>query len=169
MPLFSSSCPPSLCTSSFPPSPCMAWHKLHRVGLMVNLSSCLRLTTLSPLSKRPVSICLTDSTALSLLNSSCSLLSAYVGRDCIVVLTGCVSLKHTRGPELAIWLVIHMLFNDRFIQQDDCFSYILFVSPSHSVAGYYGDGLNAIIVFAVCYMPESNQPNYRYIMDNLFK
>ncbi|XP_052373163.1 BCL2/adenovirus E1B 19 kDa protein-interacting protein 2 [Oncorhynchus keta] len=35
--------------------------------------------------------------------------------------------------------------------------------------GYYGDGLNAIIVFAVCYMPESNQPNYRYIMDNLFK
>ncbi|TRY94614.1 hypothetical protein DNTS_015816 [Danionella cerebrum] len=34
---------------------------------------------------------------------------------------------------------------------------------------YYGDGLNAIIVFAVCFMPESNQPNYRYIMDNLFK
>ncbi|XP_034060903.1 rho GTPase-activating protein gacY-like [Gymnodraco acuticeps] len=38
-----------------------------------------------------------------------------------------------------------------------------------SLAGYYGDGLNAIIVFAVCYMPESSQPNYRYIMDNLFK
>lgn len=37
------------------------------------------------------------------------------------------------------------------------------------IAGYYGDGLNAIIVFAVCFMPESNQPNYRYIMDNLFK
>ncbi|MEQ2260043.1 BCL2/adenovirus E1B 19 kDa protein-interacting protein 2 [Xenotaenia resolanae] len=35
--------------------------------------------------------------------------------------------------------------------------------------GYYGDGLNAIIVFAVCFMPESSQPNYRYIMDNLFK
>lgn len=35
--------------------------------------------------------------------------------------------------------------------------------------GYYGDGLNAIIVFAVCFMPESNQPNYRYLMDNLFK
>ncbi|KAK3558174.1 hypothetical protein QTP86_011870 [Hemibagrus guttatus] len=35
--------------------------------------------------------------------------------------------------------------------------------------GYYGDGLNAIIVFAVCFMPESNQPNYRYIMDHLFK
>lgn len=40
----------------------------------------------------------------------------------------------------------------------------VFFSP-----GYYGDGLNAIIVFAVCFMPESGQPNYRYIMDNLFK
>ncbi|KAM9814689.1 BCL2/adenovirus E1B 19 kDa protein-interacting protein 2 isoform 2-T2 [Syngnathus typhle] len=38
-----------------------------------------------------------------------------------------------------------------------------------SHGGYYGDGLNAIIVFAVCFMPESSQPNYRYIMDNLFK
>ncbi|KAL0968919.1 hypothetical protein UPYG_G00273710 [Umbra pygmaea] len=38
-----------------------------------------------------------------------------------------------------------------------------------SHGGYYGDGLNAIIVFAVCYMPESSQPNYRYLMDNLFK
>ncbi|XP_032088979.1 BCL2/adenovirus E1B 19 kDa protein-interacting protein 2-like [Thamnophis elegans] len=24
-------------------------------------------------------------------------------------------------------------------------------------------------VFAVCFMPESSQPNYRYLMDNLFK
>ncbi|KAJ8002415.1 hypothetical protein DPEC_G00158650 [Dallia pectoralis] len=38
-----------------------------------------------------------------------------------------------------------------------------------SHGGYYGDGLNAIIVFAVCYMPESDQRNYRYIMDNIFK
>ncbi|CAJ0940485.1 unnamed protein product [Ranitomeya imitator] len=37
------------------------------------------------------------------------------------------------------------------------------------VDGYYGDGLNAIIVFAVCFMPDSSQPNYRYLMDNLFK
>ncbi|XP_077173661.1 BCL2/adenovirus E1B 19 kDa protein-interacting protein 2 isoform X1 [Paroedura picta] len=35
--------------------------------------------------------------------------------------------------------------------------------------GYYGDGLNAIVVFAVCFMPESSQPNYKYLMDNLFK
>ncbi|KAM3925006.1 BCL2/adenovirus E1B 19 kDa protein-interacting protein 2 isoform 4-T4 [Leptodactylus fuscus] len=38
-----------------------------------------------------------------------------------------------------------------------------------SHGGYYGDGLNAIIVFAVCFMPDSSQPNYRYLMDNLFK
>ncbi|XP_075860548.1 BCL2/adenovirus E1B 19 kDa protein-interacting protein 2 isoform X3 [Microcebus murinus] len=37
-----------------------------------------------------------------------------------------------------------------------------------SHGGYYGDGLNAIVVFAVCFMPESGQPNYRYLMDNLF-
>ncbi|XP_018407784.1 PREDICTED: BCL2/adenovirus E1B 19 kDa protein-interacting protein 2 isoform X2 [Nanorana parkeri] len=38
-----------------------------------------------------------------------------------------------------------------------------------SHGGYYGDGLNAIIVFAVCFMPDSSQPDYRYLMDNLFK
>ncbi|XP_042331430.1 BCL2/adenovirus E1B 19 kDa protein-interacting protein 2 isoform X3 [Sceloporus undulatus] len=38
-----------------------------------------------------------------------------------------------------------------------------------SHGGYYGDGLNAIVVFAVCFMPEGGQPNYRYLMDNLFK
>ncbi|EHB14371.1 BCL2/adenovirus E1B 19 kDa protein-interacting protein 2 [Heterocephalus glaber] len=38
-----------------------------------------------------------------------------------------------------------------------------------SHGGYYGDGLNAIVVFAVCFMPESGQPNYRHLMDNLFK
>ncbi|XP_066491343.1 BCL2/adenovirus E1B 19 kDa protein-interacting protein 2 isoform X2 [Tiliqua scincoides] len=37
------------------------------------------------------------------------------------------------------------------------------------LGGYYGDGLNAVVVFAVCFMPESSQPNYRYLMDNLFK
>lgn len=30
------------------------------------------------------------------------------------------------------------------------------------------DGLNAIAVFAVCFLPESGQPNYRCLMDNLF-
>nr|DBA13963.1 TPA: hypothetical protein GDO54_004987 [Pyxicephalus adspersus] len=38
-----------------------------------------------------------------------------------------------------------------------------------SHGGYYGDGLNAIIVFATCYLPESNIPDYQYIMDNLFR
>uniref|UniRef100_A0A8C5SSQ1 ATCAY kinesin light chain interacting caytaxin n=1 Tax=Laticauda laticaudata TaxID=8630 RepID=A0A8C5SSQ1_LATLA len=34
--------------------------------------------------------------------------------------------------------------------------------------GYYGEGLNAIIVFAACYLPDSNLPDYHYIMENLF-
>ncbi|XP_056401004.1 bcl-2/adenovirus E1B 19 kDa-interacting protein 2-like protein isoform X1 [Hyla sarda] len=38
-----------------------------------------------------------------------------------------------------------------------------------SPGGYYGDGLNAIITFSSCYLPESNIPDYQYIMDNLFR
>ncbi|XP_077320239.1 bcl-2/adenovirus E1B 19 kDa-interacting protein 2-like protein isoform X2 [Lithobates pipiens] len=38
-----------------------------------------------------------------------------------------------------------------------------------SHGGYYGDSLNAIVVFATCYLPESSIPNYQYIMDNLFR
>ncbi|XP_054613299.1 caytaxin [Dunckerocampus dactyliophorus] len=34
--------------------------------------------------------------------------------------------------------------------------------------GYYGEGLNAIIVFAACYLPDSSCDNYTYIMENLF-
>ncbi|XP_077175726.1 bcl-2/adenovirus E1B 19 kDa-interacting protein 2-like protein isoform X2 [Paroedura picta] len=37
-----------------------------------------------------------------------------------------------------------------------------------SHGGYYGEGLNAIIMFAPCYLPESTTPNYPYIMENLF-
>lgn len=46
---------------------------------------------------------------------------------------------------------------------------VLKILPFFFFSGYYGDGLNAIVVFAVCFMPESGQPNYRYLMDNLFK
>ncbi|XP_076847471.1 caytaxin isoform X2 [Brachyhypopomus gauderio] len=34
--------------------------------------------------------------------------------------------------------------------------------------GYYGEGLNAIIVFAACYLPDSSSADYHYIMENLF-
>ncbi|XP_053076082.1 caytaxin isoform X2 [Acinonyx jubatus] len=34
--------------------------------------------------------------------------------------------------------------------------------------GYYGEGLNAIIVFAACFLPDSSSPDYHYIMENLF-
>ncbi|XP_033127283.1 protein prune homolog 2-like isoform X2 [Anneissia japonica] len=37
-----------------------------------------------------------------------------------------------------------------------------------SHGGYYGDGLNAIIVFASCYMPDKTRRDYNYVMDNLF-
>lgn len=36
------------------------------------------------------------------------------------------------------------------------------------VLGYYGEGLNAIIVFAACHLPDSSCEDYTYIMENLF-
>ncbi|XP_075048371.1 bcl-2/adenovirus E1B 19 kDa-interacting protein 2-like protein [Mixophyes fleayi] len=38
-----------------------------------------------------------------------------------------------------------------------------------SYGGYYGDGLNAIIIFPSCYLPESSIAHYQYVMDNLFR
>ncbi|XP_033871882.3 protein prune homolog 2 isoform X3 [Acipenser ruthenus] len=37
-----------------------------------------------------------------------------------------------------------------------------------SHGGYYGDGLNAIIVFAACILPDSSRADYHYVMENLF-
>ncbi|XP_037652969.1 protein prune homolog 2 isoform X3 [Choloepus didactylus] len=37
-----------------------------------------------------------------------------------------------------------------------------------SHGGYYGDGLNAIIVFAACFLPDSSRVDYHYVMENLF-
>ena len=37
-----------------------------------------------------------------------------------------------------------------------------------SIAGYYGDGFNAIVVFAACYLPDKRRRDYHYVMDNLF-
>ena len=37
-----------------------------------------------------------------------------------------------------------------------------------SHGGYHGEGLNAIVVFSACFLPDSEQKDYRYIMDNLF-
>ncbi|XP_077446032.1 bcl-2/adenovirus E1B 19 kDa-interacting protein 2-like protein isoform X2 [Stigmatopora argus] len=38
-----------------------------------------------------------------------------------------------------------------------------------SHGGYHGDGMNDIIVFSSCYLPESTLENYHYVMDNLFR
>ncbi|XP_069576393.1 bcl-2/adenovirus E1B 19 kDa-interacting protein 2-like protein [Brachyistius frenatus] len=38
-----------------------------------------------------------------------------------------------------------------------------------SHGGYYGDGMNAIILFTSCYLPENTVENYEYVMQNLFR
>ncbi|XP_056154446.1 BCL2/adenovirus E1B 19 kDa protein-interacting protein 2-like [Lampris incognitus] len=38
-----------------------------------------------------------------------------------------------------------------------------------SHGGYYGDGMNDIIVFSSCFLPENKLENYQYVMDNLFR
>ncbi|XP_067094057.1 bcl-2/adenovirus E1B 19 kDa-interacting protein 2-like protein [Osmerus mordax] len=38
-----------------------------------------------------------------------------------------------------------------------------------SHGGYYGEGMNAIILFSSCYLPENTMENYEYVMDNLFR
>ncbi|XP_049621950.1 bcl-2/adenovirus E1B 19 kDa-interacting protein 2-like protein [Suncus etruscus] len=38
-----------------------------------------------------------------------------------------------------------------------------------SHGGYHGDGLNAVILFASCYLPSSSTANYTYIMEHLFR
>ncbi|XP_044028257.1 BCL2/adenovirus E1B 19 kDa protein-interacting protein 2-like [Siniperca chuatsi] len=38
-----------------------------------------------------------------------------------------------------------------------------------SHGGYYGDGMNDIIVFSSCYLPQNTLENYQYVMDNLFR
>ncbi|XP_029024627.1 protein prune homolog 2 isoform X2 [Betta splendens] len=37
-----------------------------------------------------------------------------------------------------------------------------------SHGGYYGSGVNAIIVFAACFLPDSDREDYHEIMENLF-
>ncbi|XP_019595532.2 bcl-2/adenovirus E1B 19 kDa-interacting protein 2-like protein isoform X1 [Rhinolophus sinicus] len=38
-----------------------------------------------------------------------------------------------------------------------------------SHGGYHGDGLNAVILFASCYLPRGSIPNYTYVMEHLFR
>lgn len=43
-------------------------------------------------------------------------------------------------------------------------------SPLPSLlSGYHGDGMNDIIVFSSCFLPENSLENYQYVMDNLFR
>ncbi|XP_054477955.1 bcl-2/adenovirus E1B 19 kDa-interacting protein 2-like protein isoform X2 [Anoplopoma fimbria] len=38
-----------------------------------------------------------------------------------------------------------------------------------SHGGYYGDEMNAVVLFTACYLPENTVENYEYVMDNLFR
>ncbi|XP_034029618.1 bcl-2/adenovirus E1B 19 kDa-interacting protein 2-like protein isoform X2 [Thalassophryne amazonica] len=38
-----------------------------------------------------------------------------------------------------------------------------------SHGGYYGNGMNAIILFTSCYLPDNSVEDYAYVMDNLFR
>ncbi|XP_075934589.1 bcl-2/adenovirus E1B 19 kDa-interacting protein 2-like protein isoform X1 [Anarhichas minor] len=38
-----------------------------------------------------------------------------------------------------------------------------------SHGGYYGDEMNAVVLFTACYLPENTVENYDYVMDNLFR
>lgn len=42
-------------------------------------------------------------------------------------------------------------------------------SASDWLSGYYGDEMNAVVLFAACYLPENTVENYDYVMDNLFR
>lgn len=37
------------------------------------------------------------------------------------------------------------------------------------LTGYYGDEMNAIILFTSCYLPENTVEDYDYVMDHLFR
>ncbi|XP_008329144.1 BCL2/adenovirus E1B 19 kDa protein-interacting protein 2-like [Cynoglossus semilaevis] len=41
--------------------------------------------------------------------------------------------------------------------------------PVLSHGGYYGDGMNDIIVFSSCFLPQNSLEKYAYVMDNLFR
>ncbi|KAJ8273645.1 hypothetical protein GJAV_G00103970 [Gymnothorax javanicus] len=58
------------------------------------------------------------------------------------------------------------------VSGQDCVINMSVIEPYLRVlshGGYYGDGLNAIIVFSSCYLPENTIENYPYVMDNLFR
>lgn len=62
------------------------------------------------------------------------------------------------GQDVSLYRIDMTLFGD-FIRSHISF----YLSP-----GYYGDGLNAIIVFAACFLPDSSRADYHYVMENLF-
>ncbi|XP_058016327.1 bcl-2/adenovirus E1B 19 kDa-interacting protein 2-like protein [Ahaetulla prasina] len=77
--------------------------------------------------------------------------------------TGCV--VDTKGPDGQLWRIFLGDEHEHKVDLSAIEPYTRVISHG----GYCGEGLNAVLVFASCYLPESSVPNYPYIMENLYR
>ncbi|MBN3300016.1 BNIP2 protein, partial [Amia calva] len=63
------------------------------------------------------------------------------------------------------WRLFHIAGQEYHVNMSVLEPYLRVLSHG----GYYDDGLNAIIVFSSCYLPENSIEDYEYVMDNLFR
>ncbi|XP_026541734.1 bcl-2/adenovirus E1B 19 kDa-interacting protein 2-like protein isoform X1 [Notechis scutatus] len=71
----------------------------------------------------------------------------------------------TKGPDGRLWRIFLGDDHEHKVDLSTIEPYTRVISHG----GYCGEGLNAVLVFASCYLPESSVPNYPYIMENLFR
>ncbi|KAM6434502.1 bcl-2/adenovirus E1B 19 kDa-interacting protein 2-like protein isoform 1-T1 [Liasis olivaceus] len=71
----------------------------------------------------------------------------------------------TKGPDGRAWRIFLADDHEHKVDLNAIEPYKRVISHG----GYHGEGLNAILVFASCYLPESSVPNYPYVMENLFR
>ncbi|XP_048880385.1 bcl-2/adenovirus E1B 19 kDa-interacting protein 2-like protein isoform X2 [Brienomyrus brachyistius] len=63
------------------------------------------------------------------------------------------------------WRKLHIAGQESLVNMSVLEPYLQVLSHG----GYYGDGMNAIIVVSSCYLPDSTIDDYQYVMDNLFR
>ncbi|KAL4646747.1 bcl-2/adenovirus E1B 19 kDa-interacting protein 2-like protein [Arapaima gigas] len=63
------------------------------------------------------------------------------------------------------WRRLHIAGQDCLVNMSVLEPYLQVLSHG----GYYGEGMNAIIVFSSCYLPDNTIEDYQYVMDNLFR
>uniref|UniRef100_A0A670ZD37 BCL2 interacting protein like n=1 Tax=Pseudonaja textilis TaxID=8673 RepID=A0A670ZD37_PSETE len=78
---------------------------------------------------------------------------------------GGVGAADTKGPDGRLWRIFLGDDHEHKVDLSTIEPYTRVISHG----GYCGEGLNAVLVFASCYLPESSVPNYPYIMENLFR